>query len=390
MSTSSRLRGEVIGRYAVMGLGLLYVLVGAGYFVTVVSEGTSLGSAFVVFSFIAGSGLVVFVGGYRLPKSSIDRRFYSSVARWSLLGIGGMLGILGIYHAQPDMALEDPQRSLAVLTALSCVAGFGIGTYAARAKTNALELERQNRALERVQDQLEETNEQFERSNERLEQFAYVASHDLQEPLRMVTSYLQLIESRYADELDEDGEEFIEYAVDGAERMRAMIDGLLEYSRVETQREPFEPVDLDDVFADVRKNLELKLRERDADLEVDDLPRVEGDPSQLRQLFQNLVSNAIEYSGDEPPIIDVTAERDGERWVVSVRDEGVGIDPDETERIFDIFQRLHSEDEVSGTGIGLAVCKRIAERHDGDIRVESEPGEGSTFSVTLPAVGGDA
>ncbi|QLG48847.1 PAS domain-containing sensor histidine kinase [Natrinema halophilum] len=230
-----------------------------------------------------------------------------------------------------------------------------------------------------------EYQRKLEESNERLEQFAYAASHDLQEPLRMVTSYLQLIESRYGDALDEDGEEFLEFAVDGAERMRNMIDGLLEYSRIETRGDPFEPVDLDDVLDDVREDLQMRIDESDAEITTDDLPRVHGDASQLRQVFQNLLSNAIEYSGDKPPQVDISATRDNERWIISVRDNGVGIDPDEQERIFEVFQRLHTFEEYSGTGIGLALSRRIVERHGGEIWVDSEPGEGSTFSFTLPA-----
>ncbi len=249
---------------------------------------------------------------------------------------------------------------------------------------------------------------QLEESNERLEQFAYAASHDLQEPLRMVTSYLQLIERRYADELDEDGEEFIDFAVDGANRMHNMIEGLLEYSRVERGGNPFEPIDLDAVLADVRQDLEMKIEESDAEITAESLPRVEGDPGQLRQVFQNLLSNAIEYSGDDPPQVDISAVRNGSEVIVSVADEGIGIDPDDRERVFEVFQSLHAQDEHSGTGIGLALCKRIVERHGlrasgansssagsrsesagGDIWIESEPGEGTTFSFTLPAAIGD-
>ncbi|WP_137291732.1 PAS domain S-box protein [Natronorubrum halophilum] len=230
-----------------------------------------------------------------------------------------------------------------------------------------------------------EYQRKLEASNERLEQFAYAASHDLQEPLRMVSSYLQLIESRYADELDADGEEFIEYAVDGANRMRDMIDGLLEYSRIETEGDPLEPVDLDRVLEDVLEDLSIQIEETDAEITVEELPSVRGDADQLRQVFQNLLSNALEYSGDESPTIDVSADRDGTRWTISVADEGIGIDAEETDRIFEVFQRLHSREEHDGTGIGLALCQRIVERHGGEIRVDSEPGEGATFSVTLPA-----
>ena len=231
---------------------------------------------------------------------------------------------------------------------------------------------------------LEEAKAQLEASNERLEQFAYAASHDLQEPLRMVTSYLQLIERRHGDALDDEAAEFIEIAVDGAERMREMIDGLLAYSRIETQGRPFEPVDLNAVVEDVLTDLQLQLD--DADVYVDALPHVEGDGIQLRQLFQNLVENAAEYSGDTPPTIRIAAERRGDEWLVSVEDEGIGLDPDDRSRIFELFERLHTLDEHEGTGIGLALCQRIVERHGGEIWVESEPGVGATFSVTLPAV----
>ncbi|MFC4437735.1 MULTISPECIES: ATP-binding protein [Natrialbaceae] len=241
------------------------------------------------------------------------------------------------------------------------------------------ELERQQ-----YQSELEELVAELEESNERLEHFAYAASHDLQEPLRMVTSYLSLIESRYDDELDEDGEEFLEFAVDGADRMREMIDGLLEYSRVDTRGDPFAPVDLEEVLSEVRSDLQLQLEETDADVTVASLPRVAGDADQLRQLFQNLLSNAIKYSGDEPPRVHVSAEESDEGWAVSVRDEGIGIESDELDGIFELFQRLHTHDEESGTGIGLALCQRIVERHDGEIEVDSEPGAGSTFTITLP------
>jgi len=239
-----------------------------------------------------------------------------------------------------------------------------------------------------VQDVTErrEYQRKLEESNERLEQFAYAVSHDLREPLRMVTSYLQLIENRYGDAIDEDGEEFLAFAVDGAERMREMINGLLEYSRVETQGEPFEPVDLDAILDEVRDDLQLRIDEADAEITAEDLPTVAGDASQLRQVFQNLVDNAIEYSGDEPPRIDIDAKRAGSRWRIAVSDHGIGIDLDDQNRVFEVFQRLHTSDEHPGTGIGLALCQRIVERHDGEIQVESEPGEGSTFSFTLPVL----
>ncbi|ELY92366.1 histidine kinase [Natrialba hulunbeirensis JCM 10989] len=226
----------------------------------------------------------------------------------------------------------------------------------------------------------------LEESNERLEQFAYAASHDLQEPLRMVTSYLQLLESRYGDEFDDDGEEFLAYAVNGADRMRGMIDGLLTYSRVETRGNPIEPIDLGPVIDDVREDLQLCIEERGAKISTGHLPRVEGDASQLRQVFQNLLSNAITYSGEQEPQIEIDSRRRGGEWVLSVTDNGIGIDHDDQERVFTVFDRLHSRHEYEGTGIGLALCQRIVERHGGEIWVESEPGDGATFSFTLPAV----
>ncbi|RKD98206.1 MEDS domain-containing protein [Halopiger aswanensis] len=241
-----------------------------------------------------------------------------------------------------------------------------------------------------IQYELERTQREraLEESNERLEQFAYAASHDLQEPLRMVTSYLQLLENRYADAFDEDGREFLAYAVDGADRMREMIDGLLAYSRIETQGDPLEPVELDALVDDVRADLQIQIEETGTEIATDDLPRVEGDASQLRQVFQNLLENAIQYSGDTPPAIRVDATRRGREWVISVEDDGIGIDPADQDRVFTVFDRLHSREEYEGTGIGLALCQRIVERHGGDIWVDSEPGEGSTFSFTLPAVRG--
>jgi PAS domain S-box-containing protein len=225
----------------------------------------------------------------------------------------------------------------------------------------------------------------LEESNERLEQFAYAASHDLKEPLRMVSSYLQLVERRYGDELDDDGREFLEFAVDGADRMSDMIEGLLKYSRVDTRGEPFESVDLNEIVDDVLDDLQFRIEESAADITTESLPRVEGDPSQLRQLVQNLVSNAIEYQDDEPPQVNISGETEGTKRVISISDNGIGIDPDDTDRIFEVFQRLHSHEEHEGTGIGLALCRRIVERHGGDIWADSEPGEGSTFSFTLPA-----
>ena len=224
----------------------------------------------------------------------------------------------------------------------------------------------------------------LEESNERLEQFAYAASHDLQEPLRMVSSYLQLIERRYGEDLTDEAREFFAFATDGADRMRAMIDGLLAYSRVETEGKAFEAVDLNAVVAQVRDDLALRIDERDAEIDIDDLPTVLGDDHQLQQVFQNLLRNAIQYSGDAPPEIAVRAEQNGSMWTITVEDNGIGIDPAYHQQIFDVFQRL-APDSAPGSGIGLALCDRIIERHGGEIWVDSAPGTGATFGFTLPA-----
>jgi len=231
--------------------------------------------------------------------------------------------------------------------------------------------------------ELERTVEQLERSNEQLQQFAYVASHDLQEPLRMVSSYVDLLASEYEGEFDDEADEYIEFAVDGAQRMQAMIDALLKYSRVHTQGEAFEEADAEAVLEQVLRNLELLIEERDATVTYDDLPSVVADEDQLGQLFQNLISNAIEHAGDDgPPSVHVSGEVRDDAVVFSVADDGPGIPPEQQERIFEIFEQSDRDDE--GTGIGLAICQRIVNRHEADIWIESTEGEGATFYVAFP------
>ncbi|MBN1813034.1 MAG: GAF domain-containing protein [Anaerolineae bacterium] len=230
--------------------------------------------------------------------------------------------------------------------------------------------------------------EELERSNRELEHFAYVASHDLQEPLRMVKSYLQLLERRYTGKLDQDADDFITCAVDGAARMHMLINDLLTYSRVSTRAKPFEPTDCSAILNHALSNLRVAIEESKATITFDDLPIVGADATQLTQVYQNLISNAIKFhKKDIPPCIHVSAERQEDEWRFSVRDNGIGIAPEHTERIFLIFQRLHTREEYPGTGIGLAVCKKIIERHGGRIWIESEPEEGSTFYFTIPARG---
>ncbi|WP_390201258.1 PAS domain S-box protein [Haladaptatus sp. GCM10026878] len=237
---------------------------------------------------------------------------------------------------------------------------------------------------QRYEDELEALVEALGESNERLEQFAYIASHDLQEPLRMISNYLQLIESRYRDELDDDARDFIDFAVDGAERMREMVNGLLKYSRVDTETEPFEPTDIEAVVERVLANLQLPIEQHAIEVAVEPLPTVYGDRKQFEQLFQNLVSNAIKYRSDTSPQIEIGVTERETDWLFAISDNGIGIDTDHHERIFEVFRRLHSHEEYAGTGIGLALCRKIVERHSGRIWVESAPNEGSTFYVTIP------
>lgn len=227
--------------------------------------------------------------------------------------------------------------------------------------------------------------EELQRSNRELEQFAYVASHDLQEPLRMVSSFTQLLAKRYSDKLDQDGRDFIHYAVDGASRMQQLIQDLLSFSRVTTRGQPQTLIQAHDALREALENLQTTIRDTGAKITHDPLPEVEVDRTQLIQVFQNLIGNAIKYKkSDEIPRIHVSAEKQETEWVFSVRDNGIGIDPKYFDRIFTIFQRLHTRETYPGTGIGLALCKRIVERHAGRIWVESESGKGAVFRFSLP------
>ncbi len=231
---------------------------------------------------------------------------------------------------------------------------------------------------------LEKQASSLVRSNTELEQFAYVASHDLQEPLRMVTSYMQLLEKRYKDKLDVDASEFIGYAVDGAARMKLLITDLLTYSRVGTQVEAFAQVDCETVLNGALANLSGLIEIEQAKVTHDPLPKVPGAATQLLQLFQNLVGNAIKFRGSEAPRVHISAQTEAKSWTFQVRDNGIGIAPEFHNRIFAVFQRLHDRVTYEGTGIGLALCKKIIERHGGDIWLESELGHGTVFYFTLP------
>jgi len=236
---------------------------------------------------------------------------------------------------------------------------------------------------------LEEYKDELERSNQSLKEFAYIASHDLQEPLRMVSSYVDLLEQEYGDRLDDEAEEYMTYATEGAQRMKEMINSLLEYSRVHSEAGATEPVDAGAVFEDARQNLELLIEERDATVLAEDLPTVEADPDQLGQVFQNLVKNAIEHADEgDPPRVEVSATAGEDVHEFAVADDGPGIEAGQEENIFEIFSKGSRREDGEGTGIGLAITKRIVERHGGDIWVESTEGEGATFRFSLPSAVG--
>ncbi|MGI2335908.1 MAG: sensor histidine kinase [Dehalogenimonas sp.] len=247
-------------------------------------------------------------------------------------------------------------------------------------------LEKEVLERKQAEDTLKQTLAELESSNEELERFAYVASHDLQEPLRMVASYVQLLERRYKDKLDADANDFINFAVNGTKRMQNLINDLLAYSRVDSRGQPLVSVDMNQVLDTAISNLKLAIEETKTVITHETLPEVTADQSQMIHVFQNLISNAIKFHGKEPPQIHISVKQQEKDWEFSFRDNGIGIEPKYFDRIFQIFQRLHGH-EFAGTGIGLAITKKIVERHGGQIWVKSEFGQGTTFSFTLPIEG---
>jgi signal transduction histidine kinase len=246
-------------------------------------------------------------------------------------------------------------------------------------------IETSNREISAAREQLEIRTEELQRSNRDLEQFAYVASHDLQEPLRKIASFCQMLQRRYRGQLDERADQYIDFAVDGATRMQRLINDLLTFSRVGRAGIPEEDVDLDQCVRQVIDNLSTVLEETGAQLTCDDLPTVQGDGTLLTQLLQNLVGNALKFRGNDPPTVHVGAKPTDDGWEFWCTDNGIGIDPEYAQRVFVIFQRLHPKEEYGGTGIGLAVCKKIVEHHGGEIWVDTAADTGTTIRWTLPA-----
>jgi hypothetical protein len=298
-----------------------------------------------------------------LTKRSAEMQASAHVAR-TVIVLGQALGFLFLIVAGTVIQLEMSQRQRAEL----------------EVRTLNIDLER--RVAERTAE-LDERARDLERSNMELQQFAYVASHDLQEPLRTISSFTQLLAKRYPDKLDDKAREFINFAVDGCKRMQTLINDLLTFSRVGTQGKPLEITSCDAVLDRVLKGLKVAIQESGALITREPLPVVLADPGQLAQLFQNLLANAIKFRGRDVPRIRVAAEPIGTAWKISVRDNGIGISPEHNDRIFVIFQRLHTKTQYPGTGIGLAICRKIAERHGGRIWVEPSPGGGSTFCFTI-------
>jgi signal transduction histidine kinase len=238
--------------------------------------------------------------------------------------------------------------------------------------------------LKHTRDELEQKSQDLARSNIDLQQFAYAASHDLQAPLRGVEGFVNLFSRRYKGKLDTKADEFIEFIIDGVKRMQVLIKDLLEYSQIGAKEIHWKPMESELAVTQALANLKTAIEESSAIVTYENLPRIMGDSSQMSSLFQNLIGNAIKYRKEEPPKIHITAERKGDEWLFSVNDNGIGIDPNNSDRIFVVFQRLHTREEYEGTGIGLAICKRIVERHKGNIWIASEPGKGSTFYFTIP------
>ncbi|MBM4298778.1 MAG: GAF domain-containing protein, partial [Deltaproteobacteria bacterium] len=309
-------------------------------------------------------------------KSQLDAGF-RSCAFLPLKVRGEVRGIVHLASCEPGHFTHEQEKRL---MAIAHQMGVAIENRELFDKVRAT-----NDSLELTNQKLDQQTRALLRSNAELEQFAYVASHDLQEPLRMITGYTQLLAKRYGDKLGQDAGQFIGFMVDGAKRMRQLIEDILTYSRVDRRGKPLVACEVGPLLDQTLATLQLAIEESGAVVTHDELPKVHADPGQIVQLLQNLLGNAIKYHGDAPPRVHISCQRRGADWLFAVKDNGIGIEAQYAERVFIIFQRLHTREEYEGTGIGLAVCKKIVDRHGGRIWLESTPGQGATFFFTLPA-----
>jgi len=312
-----------------------------------------------------------------LASEFLRRRGLVSFLRVPLAAKNDTLGVITFFTKVEHRFSDEEIDFLSTVSGQAAIALHNARLYEETASAK--------RGLEDANSALKKQAVELARSNAELEQFAYVASHDLQEPLRMVASYTQLLAKRYRGRLDGDADEFIAYAVDGVTRMQSQIQDLLNYSRLGKKGMDFEPTDCAAVLDRALVNLKVAIEESGATVTSDPLPAVTGDANQLVQLFQNLIGNAVKFRNHERPLIHVSAKRNGNEWLFSVHDNGIGFEPQFAERIFVIFQRLHAKGDHPGTGIGLAVCKKIVERHGGRIWAEAEPSQGATFYFSIPA-----
>ncbi|SFR28308.1 His Kinase A (phospho-acceptor) domain-containing protein [Lentzea waywayandensis] len=329
------------------------------------------------------------IGGLaRQARADLDSA--AKVVLWLVIGMGVLLvAVIGGLSLLLHRLLIAPLASLADHTRQVASGDFEHEIDADGPRETVMLGEDVNQMRRRIVQELAtlaEAKAELQRSNSELEQFAYVASHDLQEPLRKVASFCQLLQRRYGGQLDERADQYIEFAVDGAKRMQVLINDLLAFSRVGRMSREQTVIDLNDLVRHVVDSFSERVEETGARLEIADLPSVRGEASLLSAVFQNLISNALKFKGAEAPVIAVDVVRDGEMWKFTVRDNGIGIEPEYADRIFVIFQRLHPKDAYPGTGIGLAMCRKIVEFHGGTIRLKTDVDSGTSFEFTLPVV----
>lgn len=301
----------------------------------------------------------------------------------------------GMFHLSGKMVVAGPTflwPTELLLAGLFVIILFGIFLLGSAVihrfdKREMSQVEDQLREIRVVEAQLAERTKDLERSNHDLAQFAYVASHDLRAPVRAMKSFAQILAKDYKGQMDAEADEHLGFIVDGANRLESLINDLLAYSRIDTQGKDFEPVDCSAIFDQVKTDLLMDADNAEAEVTRDALPTVMADGTQMGQLFQNLLSNGLKFHGESPPVVHMSVEQTEKQWLFSVRDNGIGIEPDHAERIFAMFQRLHTQEEYPGTGMGSAICKKIVERHGGKIWVKSQIGAGSTFFFTIEAAG---